>query len=652
VIDGEKKREGPLDMGMKPALLLLTPPVHVQYLEPMRTLEQYRDLIERAENIAAAQPLRYKLQLILLAACGIGYIVLLALGAALCALFVVGLIVVSKSFALIKLALLPLGFAYFLGRALWFRLPPPQGRSLSAAEVPALFAEIEQVRRSVRAGRVHQILLTHDFNAAVVHVPRLGMLGWPRRYLVIGLPLLASLPPYQFRAVLAHEFGHLAQNHASFGNWIYRIRQTWYRILQALEPRRGAVVGLLTRFFDWYAPYFNAYSFVLARVNEYEADRESARVTSREDAGDALTAVYAKSEYIESRFWAEYYERAEHQPEPPSQPFSDYVAALRSVPTDHAAAALAGALARDTGLGDTHPSLKDRLAALGAKPSVPLSFQLSAAHTLLRDKRLPLMHEFNQAWRDSIAAPWQERHQLLTETREKLRRYETATTGELNEEEHWDYACAVETLRGGQAALPVLDELLVRAPAHAAAYYARGRILLEAGEERGVADLEKAMQLDEGAREPGSQLLYGYFYSRNQLSRCDKYREVLSQAARERKLAATERGELRRHDALLPHDLPPAALLPWFTALSEHKGVKRAWLVRRQVHYLKAVPAYALVVEFAVLKWVSDSTLQQIADSLPDSVSCLVLNKAVNRRAWRRIAKIEGSLIFAHDTAR
>ena len=84
--------------GMKPAQLPLTTPVPRPRLRSMRTLEQYRDLIGRAENTAAAHPLRYRLQLILLAGCGIGYIVLLALGAATCALFVVGLIVVSKSF--------------------------------------------------------------------------------------------------------------------------------------------------------------------------------------------------------------------------------------------------------------------------------------------------------------------------------------------------------------------------------------------------------------------------------------------------------------------------------------------------------------------------------------------------------------------------
>jgi hypothetical protein len=44
--------------------------------------------------------------------------------------------------------------------------------------------------------------------------------------------------------------------------------------------------------------------------------------------------------------------------------------------------------------------------------------------------------------------------------------------------------------------------------------------------------------------------------------------------------------------------------------------------------------------------------LQQIANALPDGVSCLVLNKAVKRRAWRQIAKLEGSLIYAPGAAR
>ncbi|HTT36047.1 MAG TPA: M48 family metalloprotease [Burkholderiales bacterium] len=613
----------------------------------MRSLEQYRDLIAQAEGAACTHPLLYRVQLALLAALGIGYVVLLAVLATGCALFVIGLMLVSKSVLLVKLALLPMGAAYLLSRALWFHLPPPQGRRVTGTEVPALFAEIEQVRRQVRAKPVHEVLLTSDFNAAVVQIPRLGMLGWSKRHLVIGLPLLASLPPYQFRAVLAHEFGHLAQNHARFANWIYRIRELWSQILEAVEPRRNLLTGLLTRFFDWYAPYFNAYSFVLARANEYEADRESANVTSPEDAGDALAAVYSKSEYIESRFWAEFYARAEAQAQPPSQPFSDYVAALRGVPAEHSAAALAAALARDTGLNDTHPSLKDRLRSLGVRPNLPLCFQLSAAHALLRDKRLQLMHEFNEVWRELIAGPWKERHEFLTQTAEKLSQFETARQQRgLSEDEHWEYACAIETLRGGRAALPVLDALLERSPSHAPAYYARGRILLEGNEERGVADVERAMQLDEAAREAGSQLLYTYFYSRNQLVRCSRYRDILSQVAYERELAEAERKVLGRRDTLEPHELSESQLHEWRTVLARQTRLKRAWLVRKRVQHLQSVPAYVLVLEFSALAWVTRSMLRSVVEELSAQASCLVLHKSTNRAASRRVRKVAGSFIF------
>ena len=61
----------------------------------MRSLDQYRDLIAQAEGAACARPLLYRVQLALLAALGIGYVVLLAVLATGCALFVIGLMLVS-----------------------------------------------------------------------------------------------------------------------------------------------------------------------------------------------------------------------------------------------------------------------------------------------------------------------------------------------------------------------------------------------------------------------------------------------------------------------------------------------------------------------------------------------------------------------------
>jgi Zn-dependent protease with chaperone function len=613
----------------------------------MRSLEEYQDLIARAERLAVQRPRRYKLRLGLLACLGIGYVVLMTSLTLVCILVVLALVIQSRNVILLKVALVPLGFGYVLVRAICFRLPPPEGRRVTPDELPGLFAEIEHVRRALNAKRVHEVLLTPDFNAAVVQIPRLGLLGFARRYLIVGLPMLASLPPYQFRAVLAHEFGHLARNHARFGNWIYRIRQTWHRLLDALEHRRSAAGRLVTRFFDWYAPYFNAYSFALARANEYEADHESARVTSKADAGDALAAVYTKGEYLDSGFWRAFYGRAATQPEPPAKPFTEYVQALRSIPAAESQAALGRALARPTGLNDTHPALAERLAALGVRPTVALSFQHSAAHSLLGDKRHGLMREFDCAWRESLVGPWKERHAFMQEMSARLSHYEElARTRALTEDEHWEYASTVEEIKGSSAALAVLDALLERFPRHAAAYYARGRILLAENQERGVADVERAMQLDEQAREPGSQLLYSYFYTRNQLALCDRYRQTLVQFARERTLAQAERSTLRSRDELMPHGLAADALRPWVDAVRGHKGVKRAWLARKRVQHLPRDPAYLLVIEFGSLTFVSQSTLQTLVRRLPPYVSCLVLNKSANGSAYRKIRKIQGSAIF------
>lgn len=613
----------------------------------MRSLEAYRDLITRVERLAVADPRRYRRNLALLAAIGFGYALAVAALLGLCALAVLALIALSNQAYLAQLALLPLGLACFLVRALWIKLPAPVGRRLRAQEAPALFEEIERVRSALNAKPVHEVVLTPEFNAAVTQIPRLGLFGWPRRYLILGLPLLASLPPYQFRAVLAHEFAHLAANHARFGNWIYRVRQAWHRILQALEANQSPATRMLTRFLAWYTPYFNAYSFVLARAHEYHADRESARVTGTQDAADALVAVYSRGEYLDSTFWNAFYRRADDHAQPPARPFVEYVDGLRNVPAESAESAMAAALARRTGLDDTHPSLGERLAALGAEARPVAGFQISAAHKLLGDLRVSLLDEFDRAWRESLTEAWQERHAFVQSMKEKLTLYTAAARSrELDAQEHWDYAAALEAVKGGIAALPLLDALLARNPRHAPAYYARGRIRLEQRDERGAADIERAMLLDEEAREPGAQLLYGYYYSRQEFSRCDRYRSTLEDLHRERELAMLERNELKGVDGLEPHGLSEEDLAPWRDLLAGEKCAKRAWLARRRVRHLPKLPAYVLVLDLGLFSTASDERLAQLGERLSVGHTCLVVSTSSHRAAHRFVRRSYGALIY------
>src|SRR5262249_7727554 len=146
--------------------------------------------------------------------------------------------------------------------------------------------------------------------------------------LIIGLPLMKALTREQLAAVLAHEFGHLAGGHGRLANWIYRLRFGWIRLAQALQERNSFGSFAFRPFFKWYAPYFSAVSFPLARANEYEADAASARLTSPTAAAAALTGVNVIGTVLQARYWPNLLRNADRVAQPSFAPFAEMGTAI------------------------------------------------------------------------------------------------------------------------------------------------------------------------------------------------------------------------------------------------------------------------------------------------------------------------------------
>src|SRR5688572_6982158 len=181
------------------------------------TDEQFEALVGRLDAKAKADPAGYKTRVLLMALLGNAYLgVMLALIATLLAAAAVS--VVWLKAAGVKIAFVVGVFLWMVLKALWVKVPPPEGTEIIERDSPELFAMIEKIRRDLRGPRFHHVLVTDDFNAAVVQAPRLGIFGWYRNYLLIGLPLAMALSMDQFKAVLAHEFGHLAKGHGAMSN--------------------------------------------------------------------------------------------------------------------------------------------------------------------------------------------------------------------------------------------------------------------------------------------------------------------------------------------------------------------------------------------------------------------------------------------------
>jgi Zn-dependent protease with chaperone function len=89
-------------------------------------------------------------------------------------------------------------------------------------EHPELFAFIDRICMETKAPRPFRVFLTPQVNAAVTYNTSLLNLFFPvKKNLIIGLGLVNALTLSEFKAVLAHEFGHFSQSSMRLGRYVY-----------------------------------------------------------------------------------------------------------------------------------------------------------------------------------------------------------------------------------------------------------------------------------------------------------------------------------------------------------------------------------------------------------------------------------------------
>lgn len=616
------------------------------------TNETFAALVGRLEALAATRPAQYRRRVVLIALLGYAY-VLAVLTSALGALALVGIGVllgeIRVGVGVVKLGGALAALVAVVLRGLWVRLDPPEGIPLRAEQAPALFAAIERVRRHLRAPHVQQVLLVDEFNAAVCQVPRLGVLGWQKNFLLLGLPYLQACSPEQLEAVLAHEFAHLSGSHGRLGGWIYRVRASWSRIAEKMEAEKQWGSFLFLRFFRWYAPWFAAWSFVLARQQELEADRASAARVGARTAADTLCLSAIQSGFLAESYWPRVYAAADQAARPEAAaPYSALREALRPGPRrEDAQAWLSAALQQRTGVSNTHPCLADRLAALATDARVPPPVETSAGEALLGPALPALARALDESWRRGIEEWWTRRHAHVAQSTARLAALDADAQGALLPPARaFEQARLREELEGAARAEPLYTRLVEREPGHVGARFALGRILLERDEEAGLAHLEEAAKRSDAAILPACELAWRHLRRTGSDAEALRWREraLARQAVVDG--AEAERAQLRLDGRYLPHGLEPEAVAALREALAAHPKVRRAWLVRRDVAFEPERPLFALgVVQRRSLlgrKPKAMALQQQLADSvpLPGAAFVLVLNhrRAKERRIFTSVA--------------
>ncbi|MEB3233565.1 MAG: M48 family metallopeptidase [Leptolyngbyaceae bacterium] len=565
-----------------------------------QTPEKFNALVRRIEVEAHRYPRYYRTRLRLLAFLGYAYIfaVFGLLGAMLWGLHWLCLVwgmtsIVSIDFILVFIALAII-------RLLWLDVPRPQGVPVTAADAPELFRAIAQYSRSLKAPACHHILLTDDLNAAVVQRPRFGLLGGQRNYLLLGLPLMQVLSPQQFRAVILHELRHLSGNDGRFSGWIHQMRQLWFDLAAGFETNQQGS-WLFRHFFQWYAPFFKAYSFVLARANEYEADRTAARWAGVEAKAEALLQTHIYSQFLHTTVWPQLHNRAIAAAILPDQMVTTLLHALRRGPSlETARTTIELALMNITDTDDTHPCLGDRLRALdytvdlNRLPSQPK--ETAAQYFLGRN----LEH-----WLDQLDIDWVKQHQNSWMHRYRIRRRQLACLNRLTQKstlepltlgELWQRAWLTQTLHYKTAAIPFFQSVLRRSPHHPQANYHLGKILVEQENWQGILHIERAMNHDPSLVIPGTELLYEVCQSRQQWHKADIYRQRRQQHQALWAIAHKERDHLRPSDPFHPHHLPLAECQQLSAYFHQCPEIQAVYLVKKVFVALDEPPRYVFGV--------------------------------------------------------
>ena len=609
-------------------------------------------LVRRLEVKARQRPRAYRLRVAALAALGYAFIggaLLVAAGGLVGTLFLM-----TRHPLAVKLLFVFGPLAWVILRALPVKLEPPTGIELFHRDAPELFALIEQLRKKVSAPRVHRLLVDGELNASVAQVPRFGWFGPARNYLVVGLPLLQALDPDEFRAVVAHELGHVSRRHGRFSAWVYRIRETWGRILTSLEQNGHWGAGVFRRFFRWYVPYFSAFSFVLAREHEYEADRAAAEAAGAETAATALARLDLFSRYLGESYWPAIYREAEHARRPSARPLVALTDALRSAGTgDEVGRFVGAALAERTGTADTHPSLTDRLTSLEVAPTAAVNRAAkptseSAADRFLGSFHGDLAERLDAEWRDAIGEWWEDEHRQLRAARARLAELD-GSPDQRAPDALLEHAQLVEHFRGDDDALPLYRGVLEREAENAVANFAVGRMLLEHADEAGLRYLDLAANADREAIVPACRLAAAFLAERERIAEADQY--LAQAAARLDALddAYEERHTLREREKLGPAELPAEVVEDLVRQLAAYPQVKHAYFAKRVFAHLDdEFPSYVLGVKLRIVgrRLPKESQIQRLANELRIPVEFFVINLDQAGKLKKRIRKVENARIY------
>ncbi|GGB07453.1 M48 family metallopeptidase [Mucilaginibacter rubeus] len=176
---------------------------------------------------------------------------------------------------------------------------------ITADQHPALFEFISKITIEAQAPRPKRIYLSADVNAGVFYSSSFWSMFLPvKKNLKIGLGLINSVNLSEFKAVMAHEFGHFSQRSMKVGSYVYNFNKVLYDMLYDTEDysnlisRFARVHGVFSMAASLNIKLIQGMQYVLRKIYIVVNKAHLALSREMEFQADAVAAYVSGSNHI------------------------------------------------------------------------------------------------------------------------------------------------------------------------------------------------------------------------------------------------------------------------------------------------------------------------------------------------------------------
>jgi hypothetical protein len=280
-------------------------------------------------------------------------------------------------------------------------LNPPHGLPLDHTSAPGLLELIEELENSYGRACVHRIVLRSDFDIQLIRTPRHGLPVWTTNTLTIGLPMLLSLPPSHFKALLARRIGQASGKHNRLSGWFYQLAAIWRTYRDSYARQTSPTLKLLGSFFKFYLPVYRKLSFFVMRQDELEADRYALELVNDHDMAGIMSQEIITRAFLQQKYWPKIKQLARRGDNTRYVPYRQMPQVVqKSLTPEDARNWLMAAIKQPDNLTEIMPPLTSRLENIGHKKTgAPIPLTEAAAKEYIASQALPgIVDKFDQRW--------------------------------------------------------------------------------------------------------------------------------------------------------------------------------------------------------------------------------------------------------------